>query len=155
MDDNIIQQYSNEDTFILAIESVADSLRVTLSEIWGVFRTLLSSNHQTKAHPWIKNCRLWGNGTNVCWRRPRGLIHLLTIQIFQVMGEGTHSVPAKAKESFDFFILMLYSTVLDGGLLSQCGCSFQNHFNILHIPVTVVPGSLGCETTRRVLQDAV
>uniref|UniRef100_H3D708 Grainyhead like transcription factor 2 n=1 Tax=Tetraodon nigroviridis TaxID=99883 RepID=H3D708_TETNG len=33
MDDNIIQQYSNEDTFILAIESVADSLRVTLSEI--------------------------------------------------------------------------------------------------------------------------
>lgn len=33
MDDNIIQQYSNEDTFILAIDSVADSLRVTLSEI--------------------------------------------------------------------------------------------------------------------------
>lgn len=57
MDDNIIQQYSNEDTFILAIDSVADSLRVTLSEIWGVFRTLLSSNHQTEAHPRIKNCR--------------------------------------------------------------------------------------------------
>lgn len=36
MDDNIIQQYSNEDTFILAIESRADSFRVTLSEIWGV-----------------------------------------------------------------------------------------------------------------------
>ncbi|XP_070767559.1 grainyhead-like protein 2 homolog isoform X2 [Enoplosus armatus] len=33
MDDNIIQHYSNEDTFILAIESSADSLRVTLSEI--------------------------------------------------------------------------------------------------------------------------
>lgn len=33
MDDNIIQQYSNEDTFILAIESSADSWRVTLSEI--------------------------------------------------------------------------------------------------------------------------
>lgn len=56
MDDNIIQQYSNEDTFILAIERVADSLRVTLSEIWGVFRTLLISNHQSEAHPRIKNC---------------------------------------------------------------------------------------------------
>ncbi|XP_028437202.1 grainyhead-like protein 2 homolog isoform X2 [Perca flavescens] len=33
MDDNIIQHYSNEDTFILAIESSAQSLRVTLSEI--------------------------------------------------------------------------------------------------------------------------
>ncbi|KAM4633143.1 grainyhead-like protein 2 homolog isoform 2-T2 [Polymixia lowei] len=33
MDDNIIEHYSNEDTFILAIESSADSLRVTLSEI--------------------------------------------------------------------------------------------------------------------------
>ncbi|XP_044063087.1 grainyhead-like protein 2 homolog isoform X2 [Siniperca chuatsi] len=33
MDDNIIQHYSNEDTFILAIESSADSLHVTLSEI--------------------------------------------------------------------------------------------------------------------------
>ncbi|XP_030605720.1 grainyhead-like protein 2 homolog [Archocentrus centrarchus] len=33
MDDNIIQHYSNEDTFILAIESSADCLRVTLSEI--------------------------------------------------------------------------------------------------------------------------
>ncbi|XP_028280753.1 grainyhead-like transcription factor 2a isoform X2 [Parambassis ranga] len=33
MDDNIIQHYSNEDTFILAIESSAESLRVTLSEI--------------------------------------------------------------------------------------------------------------------------
>ncbi|XP_076016783.1 grainyhead-like protein 2 homolog isoform X2 [Genypterus blacodes] len=33
MDDNIIEHYSNEETFILAIESSADSLRVTLSEI--------------------------------------------------------------------------------------------------------------------------
>ncbi|KAJ3598180.1 hypothetical protein NHX12_001692 [Muraenolepis orangiensis] len=33
MDDNIIQNYSNEDTFILAIESSANSLQVTLSEI--------------------------------------------------------------------------------------------------------------------------
>nr|XP_046255647.1 grainyhead-like protein 2 homolog [Scatophagus argus] len=33
MDDNIIQHYSNEDTFILAMESSADTLRVTLSEI--------------------------------------------------------------------------------------------------------------------------
>lgn len=33
MDDNIVQHYSNEDTFILAMESSADSLRVTLSEI--------------------------------------------------------------------------------------------------------------------------
>ncbi|XP_068179014.1 grainyhead-like protein 2 homolog isoform X2 [Antennarius striatus] len=33
MDDSIIQHYSNEDTFILAMESSADSLRVTLSEI--------------------------------------------------------------------------------------------------------------------------
>ncbi|KAK7930677.1 hypothetical protein WMY93_007072 [Mugilogobius chulae] len=33
MDDNIIQHYSNEDTFILAIEASADSLRVILSEI--------------------------------------------------------------------------------------------------------------------------
>lgn len=33
MDDNIVQHYSNEDTFILAIETSSDSLRVTLSEI--------------------------------------------------------------------------------------------------------------------------
>ncbi|XP_063735915.1 grainyhead-like protein 2 homolog isoform X5 [Eleginops maclovinus] len=33
MDDNMIQHYSNEDTFILAVESSAESLRVTLSEI--------------------------------------------------------------------------------------------------------------------------
>ena len=33
MDNNIIQNYSNEDTFILAIESSANSLQVTLSEI--------------------------------------------------------------------------------------------------------------------------
>lgn len=33
MDDNIVQHYSNEDTFTLAFESTADCLRVTLSEI--------------------------------------------------------------------------------------------------------------------------
>ncbi|XP_034088412.1 grainyhead-like protein 2 homolog isoform X1 [Gymnodraco acuticeps] len=33
MDDNMIQHYSNEDTFILAVESSAESFRVTLSEI--------------------------------------------------------------------------------------------------------------------------
>ncbi|XP_074510618.1 grainyhead-like protein 2 homolog isoform X1 [Sebastes fasciatus] len=33
MDDNIVQHYSNEDTFILALESSAESLRITLSEI--------------------------------------------------------------------------------------------------------------------------
>lgn len=33
MDDNIIQHYSNEDTFILAFESSADSICITLSEI--------------------------------------------------------------------------------------------------------------------------
>uniref|UniRef100_A0A096MEK6 Grainyhead-like transcription factor 2a n=1 Tax=Poecilia formosa TaxID=48698 RepID=A0A096MEK6_POEFO len=33
MDNNIIQHYSNEDTFILALESSADSFHVTLSEI--------------------------------------------------------------------------------------------------------------------------
>ncbi|XP_041843608.1 grainyhead-like protein 2 homolog isoform X2 [Melanotaenia boesemani] len=33
MDDNIIQHYSNEDTFILAMESSSNSLHVTLSEI--------------------------------------------------------------------------------------------------------------------------
>ncbi|KAF3840409.1 hypothetical protein F7725_019126 [Dissostichus mawsoni] len=33
MDDNMIQHYSNEDTFILAVESSAESVRVTLSEI--------------------------------------------------------------------------------------------------------------------------
>uniref|UniRef100_A0A8C6U1V7 Grainyhead like transcription factor 2 n=1 Tax=Neogobius melanostomus TaxID=47308 RepID=A0A8C6U1V7_9GOBI len=33
MDDNVIQHYSNEDTFILTIETSADSLRVILSEI--------------------------------------------------------------------------------------------------------------------------
>ncbi|KAM6909721.1 grainyhead-like protein 2 homolog [Xenentodon cancila] len=33
LDDNIIQHYSNEDTFILAIDSTADLLRVTLSEL--------------------------------------------------------------------------------------------------------------------------
>lgn len=34
MDNNIIQHYSNEDTFILALESSDDSFHVTLSEIW-------------------------------------------------------------------------------------------------------------------------
>ncbi|XP_068425201.1 grainyhead-like transcription factor 2a [Clinocottus analis] len=33
MDDNIIQHYANEDTFILALESSAESFHVTLSEI--------------------------------------------------------------------------------------------------------------------------
>ncbi|XP_033957739.2 grainyhead-like protein 2 homolog [Pseudochaenichthys georgianus] len=33
MDDNMIQHYSNEDTFILAVERSAESFRVTLSEI--------------------------------------------------------------------------------------------------------------------------
>jgi len=33
MDDNIIRNYSNEDTFILAIDSSANSLHVTLAEI--------------------------------------------------------------------------------------------------------------------------
>ncbi|XP_037533248.1 grainyhead-like protein 2 homolog [Nematolebias whitei] len=33
MDDNMVQHYSNEDTFILSLESSAESLRVTLSEI--------------------------------------------------------------------------------------------------------------------------
>ncbi|XP_045069969.1 grainyhead-like transcription factor 2b [Coregonus clupeaformis] len=33
MDDNIIEHYSNEDTFILSIESYADAYKVTLTEI--------------------------------------------------------------------------------------------------------------------------
>uniref|UniRef100_A0A3B4XQD2 GRHL1/CP2 C-terminal domain-containing protein n=1 Tax=Seriola lalandi dorsalis TaxID=1841481 RepID=A0A3B4XQD2_SERLL len=33
MDDNIIEHYSNEDTFILNIESHADAYKVTLTEI--------------------------------------------------------------------------------------------------------------------------
>lgn len=34
MDDNIIEHYSNEDTFILNIESYADAYKITLTEIW-------------------------------------------------------------------------------------------------------------------------
>lgn len=34
MDDNIIEHYSNEDTFILDIDSYADALKITLTEIW-------------------------------------------------------------------------------------------------------------------------
>lgn len=51
MDDNIIQHYSNEDTFILAIESSAESLRVTLSEIWvlAVSATALHSSGQRRS----------------------------------------------------------------------------------------------------------
>lgn len=33
MDDNIIEHYCNEDTFILAIDNQADCFRVTLTEI--------------------------------------------------------------------------------------------------------------------------
>lgn len=33
MDDNIIEHYSNEDTFILSIDSYADAYKVTLMEI--------------------------------------------------------------------------------------------------------------------------
>lgn len=34
MDDNIIEHYSNEDTFILDIDSYAEALKITLTEIW-------------------------------------------------------------------------------------------------------------------------
>jgi len=34
MDDNIIEHYSNEDTFILSIENYADAYKITLMEIW-------------------------------------------------------------------------------------------------------------------------
>lgn len=33
MDDNIIEHYSNEDTFILHIDSYAEALKITLTEI--------------------------------------------------------------------------------------------------------------------------
>lgn len=33
MDDNIIEHYSNEDTFILHIDSYADAYKITLTEI--------------------------------------------------------------------------------------------------------------------------
>ena len=33
MDDNIIEHYSNEDTFILSIDSFADAYKITLAEI--------------------------------------------------------------------------------------------------------------------------
>lgn len=33
MDDNIIEHYSNEDTFILSIENYADAYKITLTEI--------------------------------------------------------------------------------------------------------------------------
>lgn len=33
MDDNIIEHYSNEDTFILSIESYADAFKIMLTEI--------------------------------------------------------------------------------------------------------------------------
>lgn len=53
MDDNIVQHYSNEDTFILAMESSADSLRVTLSEIWWLLplSTLFISGSRTELIP--------------------------------------------------------------------------------------------------------
>lgn len=52
MDDNIIQQYSNEDTFILAIESSADSWRVTLSEIWWLLTPALCHTHYAPDGGW-------------------------------------------------------------------------------------------------------
>lgn len=33
MDDNIIEHYSNEDTFVLDIDSYEDALKITLTEI--------------------------------------------------------------------------------------------------------------------------
>lgn len=45
MDDNIIEHYSNEDTFILSIESYADAFKIMLTEIWQLVN-------------WLK--RLWG-----------------------------------------------------------------------------------------------
>lgn len=33
MDDNIIEHYSNEDTFVLDIDSHEDALKITLTEI--------------------------------------------------------------------------------------------------------------------------
>lgn len=68
MDDNIIQQYSNEDTFILAIESTADSFRVTLSEIWGV--SALCSQAVIRPKP-IHGLK--GNGASVWPGRSPGL----------------------------------------------------------------------------------
>lgn len=38
MDDNIVEHYSNEDTFILHIDSYADAYKVTLTEIWDTSR---------------------------------------------------------------------------------------------------------------------
>lgn len=46
MDDNIIQHYSNEDTFILTIDSSTDCFRVTLSEIWRPSDSLSKPFHE-------------------------------------------------------------------------------------------------------------
>lgn len=39
------------------------------------FSTLLPSSHQTETHPWTKNRRLWGNGTDAWPRRSPGLCY--------------------------------------------------------------------------------
>lgn len=70
MDDNIIQHYSNEDTFILAIESSAQSLRVTLSEIWQLLATALyppQSPYWHFSHAMVSNCEHFAGGIR-WWR---------------------------------------------------------------------------------------
>ncbi len=42
MDDNIIEHYSNEDTFILNIENYADAYKITLTEIWTPSQAFLT-----------------------------------------------------------------------------------------------------------------
>lgn len=63
MDDSIIEQYSNEDTFILAMESSADSLRVTLSEIWRPQHRVYQSASSSRRLCWCcwvhwKHCHM-------------------------------------------------------------------------------------------------
>lgn len=111
MDDNIIQQYSNEDTFILAIERTADSFRVTLSEIWGV--SALCSPAVIGPKP------IHGLKTAVCEATAPTCGAQAVSWALLSCDEltCTRSSPAEAEESFDYFVF-LYSAVLDDSLLS-------------------------------------
>lgn len=53
MDNNIIEHYSNEDTFILNIENYADAYKITLTEIWQLVGRLEGPQVEMQETLWL------------------------------------------------------------------------------------------------------
>lgn len=53
MDNNIIEHYSNEDTFILHIETYADAYKITLTEIWQLISQAERRQDEAREMLWL------------------------------------------------------------------------------------------------------